>query len=137
MSLPSDELDALLARPLVSVLGTIDADGRPSLAPVWHLWRDGAALICTQTYTRKWRNIERDPRVTLCVDTKDDPYQAAILEGMAEPVEDADYEATLTKLAVHYLGEEGGRGYMASRTATPETSMVFRVRPDRVISWGY
>jgi hypothetical protein len=135
--MPDAEIDALLDRPRVGILGTIDADGKPSLVPVWHRWLDGAALICTQTYTRKWRNIERDARVTLCVDTKEAPYRAAIVEGTAEPVPDADYDATLQALATHYLGDAGGRKYMGARTPTPETSMVFRIRPDRIVSWAY
>lgn len=137
MSMSDAEIDALLAQPLVSVLATSDADGRPALAPVWHLWRDGAALICTQTASRKWRNIERNPRVTLCVSTHDAPYRAAIIEGTAAAGPDAEYEATLQELATHYLGDEGGREFMASRTLAPETSIVIRVRPDRIISWAY
>lgn len=136
MSMSEAEINALLEEPLVSVLGTIDADGRPSLVPVWHLWRDGAALICSQTYTRKWRNIERDPRVTLCADTKELPYRSAIIEGTAERAEGVDYEATLRELATHYLGEEGGRQYMAEWTPT-ETSVVIRIRPERIISRSY
>lgn len=136
-SMSPDEIDELLAQPHVAVLGTSDADGSPALAPVWYRWRDGEALMLTQTYTRKWRNIERDPRVSLCVDTKAAPYRAVILEGRAEPVPGADYRALLHEVATHYLGARGGDAYLRRTTERPETSMVMRLRPERVISWAY
>ncbi len=33
------ELDDLLGRPLVAVIGTVDASGRPRCAPIWLRWR--------------------------------------------------------------------------------------------------
>jgi PPOX class probable F420-dependent enzyme len=136
-SMSDAEIDELLEQPHVAVLGTTDADGAPALAPVWYRWRDGEAIVLTQTSTRKWRNIARDARISLCVDTKEPPYRAVILEGRAEPVVEADYRALLHEIATHYLGARGGDAYMERVQSPPETSMVVRLRPERVISWAY
>lgn len=128
--------EAFLREPNVGVLATIDRDGRPAQAPVWFLWRDGAALVPTQTHTRKYRNILRDPRVTLCVDTKTPPYRAAIVEGEVEEVE-GDYGDFLREVAVHFLGERSGNRYADANTSRPEESVLLRLTPSRIIAWAY
>ena len=136
MAMSQGEIEALLGEPRVSVLGTVDPDGSPALAPVWHLWRDGAAIVLTDRSSRKWRNIRANPRVSLCVDTKEAPYRAAIVEGTATEVED-DYAALLREAAVHYLGERAGNRYAERSSGTAGTSVVVRIVPERIVSWAY
>ncbi|MEX2376242.1 MAG: TIGR03618 family F420-dependent PPOX class oxidoreductase [Dehalococcoidia bacterium] len=130
------EVDGLLREAHVSVIGTVDPTGKPALAPVWHLWRDGVAYVLTSRNSRKWRNIQRNPRVSLCVDTKESPYRAAIVEGPADEAA-LDYHTLLRELAIHYLGETRGNAYADNSTSTPEDSVVLRIVPERVISWAY
>ncbi|MCK9486167.1 MAG: TIGR03618 family F420-dependent PPOX class oxidoreductase [Dehalococcoidia bacterium] len=131
-----EEIDALLSEPRVSVFGSVTPDGRPALSPVWHLWRDGAAFVLVDRDSRKWRNAQANPNVSLCVDTKEAPYRAAIIEGTAEELE-GDYVGLLREAAVHYLGEQAGNRYAERSTATPETSVIVRIVPRRIISWAY
>ncbi len=50
-----------------SVLATRRSDGRPQLSPVVHaVGNDGRVLISTRSSAIKARNIERDPRVSIC-----------------------------------------------------------------------
>ncbi|MGA3221171.1 MAG: PPOX class F420-dependent oxidoreductase [Acidimicrobiales bacterium] len=50
-----------------SVLATRRRDGRPQLSPVVHaVGNDGRVLISTRSGAMKARNIERDPRVSIC-----------------------------------------------------------------------
>lgn len=130
------EVSELLSEAHVSVIGTVDPAGRPALAPVWHLWRDGVAYVLTSRDSRKWRNIQRNPRVSLCVDTKVSPYRAAIVEGQADEAA-LDYSTLLRELAVHYLGKSRGNAYADNSTSTPDDSVVLRIVPSRVISWAY
>jgi PPOX class probable F420-dependent enzyme len=136
MPMSDAEVNALLSDPHVSVFGSVDADGRPALAPVWHQWRDGAAYVLTARNSRKWKNVQRNPRVSLCVDTKVSPYRAVIVEGTAED-SGRDYGAVLREIAIRYLGESRGNAYADNSTATSEDSVVMRIVPDRIISWAY
>lgn len=136
MSMSEAEVNALLSEALVSVLGTVGPDGRPAQAPVWHLWRDGAAYVLTARDSRKWRNIQRNANVSLCVDTKTAPYRAAIVEGEAVEA-DADYSDVLRQAAIRYLGESRGNAYADNSTSTNEDSVVLRIEPRRIISWAY
>ncbi len=136
MAMSEAQVNELLSAPHVSVVGTVDASGAPAQAPVWHLWRDGAAFILTSRASRKWRNLQRNPSVSLCVDTKTAPYRAAIVEGVASE-DSMDYADLLREVAIHYLGESRGNAYADNSTATNEDSVVVRIQPKRIISWAY
>jgi PPOX class probable F420-dependent enzyme len=62
-------------------LCTTRADGRPHAMPVWGLWRDGALWFGTGRTSIKGRNIARDPRVVVHLESGDD---VVILEGTVE-----------------------------------------------------
>ncbi len=49
------------------VLSTIKMSGAPQATPVYYLYEDGKILISANKWKYKTRNIQRDPRVTLCV----------------------------------------------------------------------
>jgi PPOX class probable F420-dependent enzyme len=65
--LESPLVRALLTERLVAVLGTVDPDGAPHVVPVWFAARSGQIVLATSSRSRKIRNLERDPRATLCV----------------------------------------------------------------------
>jgi hypothetical protein len=60
---------------------TASADGRPHAAPVWGLWVDDSILFATSPQSRKGRNLARDPRVVIHLESGDD---VVILEGSVE-----------------------------------------------------
>jgi PPOX class probable F420-dependent enzyme len=60
---------------------TTRADGRPHTAPVWGLWLDGAVRFSTGGDTAKARNIARDPRIVVHLESGD---ETVILEGTVE-----------------------------------------------------
>ncbi|MGE3961830.1 MAG: PPOX class F420-dependent oxidoreductase [Dehalococcoidia bacterium] len=136
MAMSDAQVNELLSEAHVSVLGTVDADGSPAQAPVWHLWRNGELFVLTSRSSRKWRNIQRNPRVSLCVDTKTAPYRAVIVEGVAAE-DPTDYSDLLREVAIHYLGDSRGAAYADNSTATNEDSVVVRIAPKRIISWAY
>ncbi len=52
--------------------------GAPHAAPVWGLWADGAVVFSTSPESRKGRNLERDPRAVIHLESTD---EVVILEG--------------------------------------------------------
>ncbi len=82
----------------------------------------------------KYRCLERDPRITLCIDTKIPPYKAVVLKGRVTMAEHDDSARTL-RMAVAYLGEKLGRAY--AKSLEGEKVVVVSFRPERVISWDY
>ncbi len=64
--------------------GSVRADGRPHLAPVWFVWHAGKIYIGTDPKSVKSRNVHRDGRVVLALEEGTHPV---IVEGHAQPVE--------------------------------------------------
>lgn len=90
MALSEQAFERLMAEPHIVVFGTIGPTGAPHQAPVWFEWRDGIMLIPTERGSQKWRNIERDPRVSVCVERREGPIAVALISGVAE-ILDTDY----------------------------------------------
>ncbi|MCH9010637.1 MAG: pyridoxamine 5'-phosphate oxidase family protein, partial [Chloroflexi bacterium] len=107
------ELNAFLSRPLVAVIGTVDASGRPRSAPVWFRWEEGSAYMFTSRATLKWRNLKRNPHASLCVDRREPPYTSVIMDGPVEEVDRPLYELVLS-MAVRYFGEEKSRAFASA-----------------------
>jgi PPOX class probable F420-dependent enzyme len=64
-------------------LGTAGADGRPHQVPVWFCWRDPMVLIFSMPGTRKLRELERNPLVTLNLDSAAGGQDVVLAEGQA------------------------------------------------------
>ncbi len=60
---------------------TSSADGTPNAAPVWGIWADGAVHFGTSTRSRKGRDLSRDPRVVIHLESGD---EVVILQGEIE-----------------------------------------------------
>jgi PPOX class probable F420-dependent enzyme len=135
MPLSDDALNALLDGRHVAVLATIDRHGRPHQAPVWYLWRDGRALVVTERRSQKARNIERHAEVSLCVDTKQPPYEVAVIQGRAVESE-RDFQAARLALWEHYVGAEEARCVVTERPTDDTVSVLYEIIPDRIISSG-
>ncbi len=83
-------------------LATIGPDGAPESSPMWFLW-DGEYIKFTHTTTRKkYRNIQRDPRVAVSITDVDDPYIAAEFRGRIERIEEDPTGAFYDTLAQRY-----------------------------------
>ena len=127
-------VDKFLGQTLVAVISSVDADGCPRSAPIWYHWEDGAAYMFTGRRTLKWRNILRNPAVSLCVDWREPPYKSVILDGVAEEVQRPLYDLVLS-MAVRYYGEEEGRAFAEGYREQSGDTVIFRLTPTRVADY--
>ena len=134
MPMTNQELNKFLSETHVAVISTVDADNRPRSAPIWHEWKDGAAYLFTGRRTLKWRNIQDNPNVSLCVDWREPPYRSAIIQGTAEEVEVDMYDLVLS-MSVRYYGEEKGRAFAEGYRDNDENVVAFRVTPENIASF--
>src|SRR4051794_5859578 len=88
-----DEIAAFLAEQRVVTCATNGADGWPHLMPLWYVVRDGDVWAWTYAASQKVRNIERDDRVTLQIETGDSYDQLRGVMIKARTVLDHDLEA--------------------------------------------
>ena len=69
IQLAEAEQAELLASERVVVVGSFGPSGWPHLMPLWYVPRDGEIWIYTYAKSQKVRNLERDPRATLLIET--------------------------------------------------------------------
>jgi PPOX class probable F420-dependent enzyme len=68
---------------------TVRSDGQPQSVPVWFFWDGEEFLVYSQPGRQKLRNIERDPRVGLNLNSNAQGGDVVRAEDTAEIVEDA------------------------------------------------
>ena len=100
-------------------MATHTAAGGPHLAPVWAVW-DGALLfVATGLWSKKARNLHTDPRCSLSTESGE---EAVIVEGVAQPISDADAEAYLVLYEAKYGARPpAGDGWVV----TPQVAFGF------------
>lgn len=134
MALSEAAFEQLMSEPQIAVFGTIGRDGAPHQAPVWFEWRDGAVLIPTQRGSQKWRNIERDPRVSVCIEHRDAPLAVAMISGTAE-FTDGDYAPERRRFYERYYGADAEARLASTSSDTDEWALV-RITPTKIVSFG-
>ena len=99
----------LLGKRLVGVLATLEPDGAPHVVPLWYASHGTAVVLATSSRSRKVRNLQREPRATLCLHDSRSGSEVcgASLHGRVEVV-GGPYAADLVDL-VHrrYLTDAG------------------------------
>ncbi|MEU3708829.1 PPOX class F420-dependent oxidoreductase [Streptomyces catenulae] len=114
-------------------LSTVQADGRPHVAPVWFVVDGDELVFNTGEETVKGRNLLRDGRVALCVDDERPPFSFVVVQGTAEIGEDvADVRHWATRIAARYMGEERAEEFGARNGVPGE--LVVRVHVDKVVA---
>jgi len=131
-----DEIERFInstpARP--GILGTVRADGRPHLAPVWvDLDEDGSIVFNTGAQTVKGRNLRRTGRAAICFDDDRPPFSFVTLEGPVTIDDDLDLvRSWAARLGGRYMGEERAAEYGARNGVPGE--LLIRLRPEHVTS---
>jgi PPOX class probable F420-dependent enzyme len=126
-------VEFLSAGTRTGMLGFVAADGRPLVAPIWFVVDDGQLVFTTHRHTPKYRALQRDPRVAICVDDPHPPYSFVQVQGTTTVSDDEKEVLEIaTRTGARYMGvdraDEFGR-----RNAVPGEVAV-RVRPIKVIS---
>jgi PPOX class probable F420-dependent enzyme len=87
MATLNDKARALLEARNFATVATVEPDGQPQLSPVWITHDGDDVLFSTTVGRRKYLNIERNNRVTVCVFDQEDPYTYVEIRGTATMTE--------------------------------------------------
>ena len=108
------------------VLSTINPDGSPQSSVIWAKGAGDDIVFSTILGRRKTRNIERDPRVSLCGFDPADPYDYFEVRGTVSMTRDGGPEL-IEELSQRYDG-------VSFRESRPDNvRVVCRVTPTKVI----
>lgn len=65
-------------------LATVRPNQTPHLVPIWFVWANDKAYICTAAGSVKAKNIAQNPNVVFALENGDDPV---LIEGTAQIIE--------------------------------------------------
>lgn len=109
-----------------AALTTLLPDGQPMTQVMWVDADDQHLLINTETGRQKFKNVERDPRVTVTVIDGQDPYHYAEVRGrVVGTVTGAEARQHIDALSQKYNGQP----YPAENIQTER--VILRVEPER------
>jgi len=139
LNMSAEERQAFLAEVHVGIIA-IAEDGRAPLAvPVWYSYEPGGDVqVLMQSDSRKMRAIDATGRFTMCAQSEAPPYKYVTAEGPVSGVRPYDIETDLLAMASRYLGEQGGRDYVArARTDNGGNGVLVSMTPEHWLSVDY
>ena len=122
-----DTVKQLAQQPNFAALTTLMPDGQPQTQVMWVDADDTHVLINTEVERQKWRNVERDPRVTVTVIDRENPYHYVEVRGrVVEQVRGPEARAHIDQLSQKY----NGRDYDPAMIGTER--VILRIEPTKV-----
>jgi PPOX class probable F420-dependent enzyme len=115
-------------------LTTVRADGTPQPSLVWFLWDGREFLIYSQPRKPKLRNIRRNSRVSLHLNSDDSGGDVAVFTGEARVDRHAPRAKDVPDYASKYTKGIKSIG-MTRESFSKSYSVAIRVRPDDVRAW--
>jgi PPOX class probable F420-dependent enzyme len=113
-----------------ATLATVNADGSPQTSVVW-ITRDGDDLLISTVKGRlKERNLRRDPRASVSVFDKDDPYSYFEVRGSVTFTEEGGFKL-INDLSHRYKGED-----FTGDIGTDRVRVIIRIKPEKVSGYA-
>jgi PPOX class probable F420-dependent enzyme len=141
IQLSEEDQRELLDGERIVVVSSFGADGWIHSMPLWYVPREGEVWIYTYAKSQKVRNLERDPRATLLIETGHEYQELRGLMIEAEAEIHRDIETVLPlaeELNMRYAGvdavDEDARKALAAQAAK---RAAVRFRPRRTNTWDH
>ena len=124
-------------------LATVKKDESPHVVPIWFVLDEkkvrstrkiGDIIFTTYEDSVKARNIERDNRVSICVDDQTPQFSFVIINGTAKIFRYRQNELLkwATRIAERYRGKDKAEAY-GKRNST-EDEVVIRIKPTKILA---
>ena len=142
IALSADEVKELLASERVAIVSSVGPRGWPHSMPLWFVARDGEVWIWTYAKSQKVRNLERDPRATVLVETGHEygELRGVMIEAEAELHRDLETVLSFAEeLTLRYAegidSVEGDARAMLEAQAPKRVAIQFKAL--RTASWDH
>lgn len=123
-----DLVRELAAGPNFAAFTTLMPDGQPQTHVMWFGVDDDHVLINTEVHRQKFRNVERDPRVTVTLIDAANPYRFAEVRGtVTEIVKGDEARANIDELSRRYTGGDYKPTIQSER-------VILKITPTRQIA---
>jgi PPOX class probable F420-dependent enzyme len=131
-----DEVRAFLAEQMVMTIGTIGTNGRPHLMALWYVPDDLGMTGWTYAKSQKAKNLERDPRATIQVETGVQYHELRGVMMECDVHLDRDAKPYGLALFKRYAGTlDESVTSMVEKQAPKRVGLRFT--PTRIVSWDH
>lgn len=123
-------------------LATVKKNGSPHAVPIWFVVEVNSRnrnkvrniYFTTGRESVKAKNIQRDSRVSICVDDQTRPFSFVSMHGIAKliPYRQKEILKWATKIAERYMGKKNARAYGERNSG--EDEMLVRIMPTKIIA---
>ncbi|HUZ29535.1 MAG TPA: pyridoxamine 5'-phosphate oxidase family protein [Solirubrobacteraceae bacterium] len=134
------EVAEFLAAQRVVVVATNGAGGWPHLMPLWYVIRDGEIWAWTYTKSQKVKNLERDPRATLQIESGEQYHELRGVMVVATTVVHRELDAVSelgSEIFARYGGGEAGPDALDAVRAQAAKRVGLQFVPQSVASWDH
>jgi PPOX class probable F420-dependent enzyme len=142
IKLSDAELIELLESERIAIVSSLGPRGWPHSMPMWFVPREGEVWIWTYAKSQKVRNLERDPRATVLIETG---HEYGELRGVMIEAEAAIHPDGATvlgfaeELTLRYaegISSVDGDAKVALEAQAPKR-VAIHFRPVRIASWDH
>jgi PPOX class probable F420-dependent enzyme len=122
-------------------LATVKKDGSSHVVPIWFVYdygngsdKFGSIYITTGSGSIKAENIQRDNRISLCVDDQTPPFSFVTINGIAKlhPYKEQEVLKWATKIAERYMGKKKAKSI--GKRNSGEGSVLVQIKPTKIIA---
>jgi PPOX class probable F420-dependent enzyme len=135
----SAQIQDFLAVTRHAIAAVIRPDGAPQLSPIWFLYEGERLYFSIGLESAKYRQLSRDPRISLCIDAGHPDARAVVISGTAELITDESPERSDLEwriLRPYHESDEDARRWVATSEAEGPSALVV-VSPEKIIGWDY
>ncbi len=91
--------------PNIAIIATKNPSGTLQVHPMWASTDGQHILLNTEVHRRKFKNIEVDPKVTVTIMDKDNPWRWSEIRGrVVQTIAGSEGRAHIDELAKDYMG---------------------------------
>jgi len=120
-------------------IATVNADGAPSVVPVWFICEQGKILITPRKYSAFYANVQRDARVAITIDEEVGRYRKVLVEGKADilytPGQDDIWRETYRRISRRYIDDQSADYYITETIDQPRALIGVELAKAKVTTW--
>lgn len=122
-------------------LATVKKDGSSHVVPIWFVldYRNNEDYLGNIYFTTfigsvKAENIQRDNRISMCIDDQTPPFSFVTIHGTAKlyPYKQKEILKWATRIAERYIGKKDSKAYGERNSG--EGAVLVRIKPTKIIA---
>jgi PPOX class probable F420-dependent enzyme len=133
------EIESLLKEARTARFCSLNRDGTIHAAPVWFKYEKGQIIMITPAASRKAKNVKRNGKVSVLIESEQSPPRAVLIYGRAElrhPSSRDEFLAEATRLYEKYMPRENAESTAQGMYQITHGVEII-VNPERIVSFDY